>query len=453
MSATSIQTRRGLRVLRQSLMAKPVAITKEDRFPTSKQVVALWREMEAAGTSMPDIFQREDIRDWYRKKFERSLYDFAKWVMGFRDLAPLHRELCEWLTNYKVSRRKLLMIPVGHLKTSIVSKAMPLHILIQPADHDIYFPESYSGQRGRNARLVLGAENKEKAAENLSVMREALESNPFIAWLWPEVVWDRPEDASKWTEHAITVPRTEHSSEPSITALGAETPITGRHYDGIFPDDLATIAAGQSIPVMDRAKTWIKRSFTRLHEPYESLHIGVGTHQGPDDVYIDWEKMSSVETVKRAIEEDGKPIWPQRYTPEVIEKLRADTDAITWSLWYMNRPVGSQWTAMDWSELREYRWVNGTSYGFTMPQALEFEEGQKDNELAEALAMMSNPLARFAHGMGPQPVKGNREGMMRRFFGSGMNSEQREFLKEKYASSPAQTAEKERIETILGGRR
>ena len=146
----------------------------------------------------------------------------------------------------------------------------------------------------------------------------------------------------------------------------------GKHFDGIFPDDLATTKAALSMKSMQRAKTWLDRSWSRLHDPYDSLHIGAGTHQNSDDIYIDWRKMPSVESVVRSIEEPDsegvlQPLWPERYDTEKIAKMRADTDAITWALFYMNQPVSSQWTAMQWSELREFRWVNGAGWGFEMP--------------------------------------------------------------------------------------
>ena len=192
-----------------------VKLTKSDRYPSAKQRNRLWEE-SGLQAEYPDLYMVKDLQEAMRKRAQKSLYWFAKWVLGFRDLAPLHEEMSLWLTDFRKSRRKLMLIPVGHLKTTLVSKSMPLHILIQAPSSDIYFPRTYSGRRGQNARLVLGAENKDKAAENLSVMAENLMTNGFLAWLWPHCVWDGPNDPRVWSAHELEIPRTEiDSGRPS----------------------------------------------------------------------------------------------------------------------------------------------------------------------------------------------------------------------------------------------
>lgn len=441
-------------------MAKKVEQpSKADRGPTPEQMRELYQEMAAAGLEGLCDPAEKVFKPWLKLQAEGDLFFFCRWIMGFKDLGRIHRETCDWLTDFRRTRRKLCMLPVGHLKTTLVSQGLPIHITIQQPASDLYFDGTYTGGRGCNARLVLGNENQKKAAENLSVIKETFETNPWIVWLWPDLVWENFNEAPRWNVEDLVLPRTRTFKEPTFTAFGIENAITGGHYDGIFPDDIATLAAAQSPPVMERAKVWLKRSFTRLHEPYESLHIGVGTHQNTDDVYLEWQRRADMDLRIRAIEEpiDGvlTPIWPERYTPAKLAKLREDTDAITWSLWYMNRPVTAGYSALDWSAIREFRWYGGTNIGNETPFGLTFEESDSDELFKARKEAMKNPLARIAHGIPLSPVKGNREAFIGRFFKS-VDKDQQTHLRDKYGydpehpSGPAQTDAKAAMEYALG---
>lgn len=429
---------------------------KNARLPSREDKVNFYEELSAAGYEMPEPGE-EIFKAWLKEKAEAHLYFFSKWILGFRKLGPLHDQVCTWLSDLSTFRHKLLMLPVGHLKTTIVSHSLPTWLIIQPSDSTLIFPQDYSGGLGRNSRIVLGAENQKKASENLQVNQEILETNPWIVWLWPECVWNDKNDSPRWNNEDLVVPRTRTFREATISAYGVENAITGGHFDAILPDDIATIKAGQSVQVMEGVKTWLKRSYTRLHDRFSSIHIGIGTHQGTDDVYLEWEKRPGVETLKKAIEEkdeDGKliPIWPEEWTPDKITKLKDDTDSITLSLWYYNRPVASGFTALDWQTLREFRWVGGSRTGIEQPFGIEFEEDSTDAEFKRIRESLKNPLTRFANGMEPIKVRGNREQMIRRFFGPTMSNEQVQYFKDKYGDpekSPAQTPGKDAIEWAL----
>ena len=359
-----------------------------------------------------------DFRTWLRGEAERDLFFFAKWIFyqeGDRraKLGAIHREVCRFITDYSTTRRKLLMMPMGHLKTSFCSQALPLHILIQRPEDNIYF----LGKWGCDQRILLGNESEEKCKENLSVVRQHLESNVWLAWLWPHVCWENPKtDSPHWQELKITVPRHVVLPEASVTAIGAQSAIIGRHYEVELLDDIAGAKAGNSWEVMAKVKRFKRITRSRLHSQGESIEIGLGTHQAADDVYVDWQRDLSVETMIRAIEEDGKPLWPENadYSLEGIEKLRSETDPILWALWYMNRPVAAGFTAMDWLVLREFRW--DTQPGW-MSMTVQFDENEIDEHLrVRKVATTASPLMRFAQGMPLERRKG-RALTMKRLFG------------------------------------
>src|SRR6185312_11609888 len=138
--------------------------------------------------------------------------------------------------------------------------------------------------------------------------------------------------------------------EPSIQAVGAETGFLGYHYDVVDLDDIAGIKAGQSPDLMARCKIFKAGAKSRLVDRLKSIMLGIGTHQSPNDVYVDWLKETTVERMVRSIEENGQPLWPEEYSLEKIELLRSETDPILWSLWYLNKPVASGFSALDWEQ-------------------------------------------------------------------------------------------------------
>lgn len=436
--ARRAETKRG--ITRPAGVLREAAKGTITRRPTVEQVDDLVRELEEAGETPPTD---SSLKDWLRVKAEPDLYWFNKWLVLAMDpekgthrgkLGVLHQEMCRFLTEFTVSRRKLLMLPMGHLKTSHASQAMPLHILIQRKESNIYFP----GRDGQELRGLLGNENTEKCVENLSVIRRHLEENVWLAWLWPDVCWENPlRDSPRWTSSWIEVPRKLIASEPSVTAIGADTGLFGRHYDWQVLDDIAGLKAGESYEVMRKAKRFKKGCDTRFHSrAAESpcIQVGVGTHQSNDDVYVDWQKQPGVEVMIRAIEENGAPLWPEEFTLASIEHLRRDTDPIHWALWYMNKPVSSEYTALDWNALREFRFDTEPISVHHHFNELRFDDHEADYQLEiRKAAMSASPLMKLAHGLPLQPVQGNRALMLKRYFGKGSMSEsQADYLRSKY---------------------
>ena len=62
----------------------------------------------------------------------------------------------------------------------------------------------------------------------------------------------------------------------------------------------------------------------------------------------------------RSIEEPDpygvlKPIWPEKYPADLVEKMRESTDQIEWALWYMNKPVPAGYSALQLERLSRVR--------------------------------------------------------------------------------------------------
>jgi hypothetical protein len=257
-----------------------------------------------AGATQPDTAFIEG----FRRQCERSLYAFATGVLGYDFLVPhLHRHVCAWLQRVP-PRRKMLLMPREHGKSTLVPRALPLHSWVQPREANIYLP----GVLGVDTRWLLAGETFDRAKGNLRVCKAHLESNELLRALWPHVVWELPRrDAKVWNDTEFVLPRSQEFAEPSLLAVGVGAAITGIHPDGQIKDDITTEAAANSDVVMQTAIDW--HINTRALSP-RGLEIITATYWAAHDLphVVERDPTVAVNSRFRAIlDDEGHQIWPE----------------------------------------------------------------------------------------------------------------------------------------------
>jgi len=354
--------------------------------------------MIAEGEEPPE--DNEELRLWLKRNAERELWFFSRWILG-NDLlgkGRFHRdEVCPFLTDFSKSRSKLLMLPMTHLKTTVASRSIPLHLIVQPAASNVYFP----GIKGVNTRTLLASENENKSKENLAYVRSHLETNELIWWCWPEVVWENPKDAKRWTDAQIEVPRNAIWAEATVSAVGVKSGFIGRYFDLIIPDDICALEASQNPPMMERARKWRRAARTRFYDKFRGIFLGIGTHwPASEDLYIEWKKEPTVEVMVRSIIEIDemtkreRPLWPEQFPMELIESMRASTDPQEWTCWFMNKPSNRGYTALNWDDLRSFKVVQIEDH-----DVLLFEDSKQDERIALRQQTIARNLGFIVGGM------------------------------------------------------
>jgi hypothetical protein len=312
----------------------------------------------------------------FKRACESDLFCFLDGVLNYWFLDPgWHREVCQWLTRVP-PYRKMLLMPRNHGKTSIVAQGMPLHMLIQPAAANLYFPN----QPGTNLRLVLAGETEEMAIRNLRVIKHALENNTLLRALWPHVCWDNPKkQAQKWSDDTIIVPRDTPFAEPTIRAIGVGGAVTGMHPICLIKDDLTTQRAANEPATMAKAIAWHQDSRALLSNPDTDLEFITGTRWAVYDLpgfIIENDKTVEVNTKWRRIVEDGQLLWPGKYGFEgAIEQLQHE-HGIKFQFLFMNEATGGDATDFTLSDLRSYELRNGV---------IRFTENEQDATLERAI--------------------------------------------------------------------
>jgi hypothetical protein len=323
------------------------------------------------------------VRAW-RERAEASLYFFAVGILGYEFLSPhLHKPICDWLTRVP-PYRKLLIIPRGHGKTTLVGQSLPLHVWVQPRATNLYFP----GQPGSAARVLLVGETEQRATDHLRVIQAHLESNELLRALWPHLAWTNPRrQARKWNDTELIVPREREWPDPSLRAIGVGGATTGAHPNVLVKDDLTTERAANEPSTMANAILWHTNSRALLASPATDLEFITCTRWAVNDLpghVMDHDPTVEVNTDWRTITDGDTPIWPEHPTygaPGAIAALMAEFGT-RFPLLYQNSVVDSGLVDFAAAELRRFE-LQGDS--------LHFSEDDRDTALATS---MNAPQAR-----------------------------------------------------------
>ena len=252
-----------------------------------------------------------------KKAAENSLFYFIDGILGtepgFDQLSPvLHLDCCTFLQN-PLKKRKLMMIPRDHFKSTLL-KGMVLHFLIQPKDDNCYFP----GKLGTETCMLIGFDAMENATKFVSVVQHVIEHHAMFKHFWPHV---RP--GARWTQTVFNLERNVHFGEATLEAVSINSPIASRHVDVFFKDDIFTFKAMIEPPTAEKTVLWHQSSISVFRQNNYSFEIVAGTPWAQNDVYtFIMQKQKYFDIYHRAVVENGQPIFPERYTLEDIDQVR-----------------------------------------------------------------------------------------------------------------------------------
>lgn len=303
----------------------------------------------------------EEIRQLVRQRCKNDLWFFCYHSLEFADINnPLHKDMCRrWQTNKK-KRYSLWLYPRGHLKTSLFSEGGLLHDFINDP----------------NQRCLLLSAKMENAEDILKNIKSYVETRPIFRWLFPEYCYDLADPVkakrAKWLSDRIDFPCSIYAGrkEGNILIAGIEMSVVSKHFDIIQGDDIVNDENVSTRQYRNKIDDKMKDILQLRHDPSTSIVRLIGTRWHEDDHYgrkIKQERAyrksqlekgeevvpryyinvrSIIEPVKegqKGLEIVGRknvlPIWPERYTPEVIEELRQENGSYVFSCQHMNDPV------------------------------------------------------------------------------------------------------------------
>jgi hypothetical protein len=249
-----------------------------------------------------------------RRRDTASGFDGFVWAWNNhqgRGTPALHTEMATWLQQaWDGGRRRLLLLVFRDAGKSTLVGLFCAWLLSRDANLRI---------------LVLSAEGA-LAAKMTRNVRRVIELHPMTRHLLPE----RRE---QWASDQITVRRGLNHRDPSLLARGIGANITGSRADVVVCDD---------VEVPNTTGTPDKRASLRerLREMGFVLVPGgaqlyVGTPHSYYSIYADEPRAEAGEDAPfldgfdrltlPLLDAEGRSRWPERFTPEAVERLRAES--------------------------------------------------------------------------------------------------------------------------------
>lgn len=329
---------------------------------------------------------------------KRTFMDIIGFHGGASQFGECHWDLVNWQESWEGEhRRDLIIMPRGHLKTTI---ATVLDIL-----HSLYV--------NPNLRIFIGSAN---SSLSKAIMREIM-SNFADQWLQDNVWNNRPHfdgrmipildsygriqrnrqqqesardsggdfDPSEldtnedkkviWRQDiGIQLVRTDKLKEPSVVVGSSESPSTGFHYDKLYFDDIINFDNYDKPEKVERLDIWRDDMFNVLDDCFydedlekrlfdctrsasyrkimkQYCYVGgdvtaVGTRYFKHDWYaklidkpengfrVYWQNI-----YKNGIDADGGYLWHERWNERIEKNRRASTSKKNFHAQYLNRIV------------------------------------------------------------------------------------------------------------------
>ena len=268
---------------------------------------------------------KEDLEQlWWeneRKRLQTDLFYLCTEYLGYTDLnKSLHGPICDQLEKWK---DVLILTPRGHLKSSLITIGKTIQFVLN----------------NQNIRIKIVNASYDKATEFLAEIKLHLQDERMVN-LFPEILYENPAGESDlWRENKINVKRTKIVSSATVEILGIMTGNIGKHCDIIIFDDLHDDKNTKTAELIKVVKQRY-RLYLSVLEP-RGLRINVGTRWKKEDQYGDLLK-SGIKCIRREDIEDGKVIFPEKFTEEILRAIKIELGSHFYYLQYKNRVLSDE---------------------------------------------------------------------------------------------------------------
>lgn len=286
-----------------------------------------------------------------RKRALENTWYFTKVICGFDKLVPeTHGPLCKFLDTC-TARVRLVQMPRSHFKSTITTICHKLKMAL--ADPSLRF-------------LIVG-DTGPNAQKHLAKIKNLVESNQLIHWLFPDRIWDDTGRATSWSKEALFFPQDENGTlanhgEPTFDAIGAGGAVVSRHYNVIDADDLIGEDDAYSEAEMSRKIDWFSGIESLFVPPLSETLLDIpSTYWRTDDIYAFAEEffgkgekpvvtgpysyqVGELAVFRRGNIEDGKPIFPEEkggFPMSFYERLR-EKNPERYAAQYSNNPKSAE---------------------------------------------------------------------------------------------------------------
>lgn len=340
-------------------------------------------KLDKAQSSMVNL-PSDKIREM-RIRCKHDLFYLSSAILGYNKLSTnLHGDLCTWLKQTEKSRFREVLLPRGHYKSTIVTQAHTIQIVLPDDLGDCPWPQNL----GPNCRVLIAHETQEMASGFLYAITQQFTSNPLLMGLFPECV-PNPK-FQRINKSQLDLPRSQIWAEPTIDTMGVGARSQGRHYNYMKLDDLIGDKARDSKVEMQGAKEWFNNIQSFFSDFKNDKLDVIGTRWAVDDLYAHINEMygPKIEIYTRAVEEYNpvtkkkESIFPEVFPLEELATLRKDKKVF--NAQYLNDPKeGNVRFQEDW---KRYFFWNATEEQIKRGDARQIhlaKKNRKDDEFID----------------------------------------------------------------------
>lgn len=325
------------------------------------------------------ILELEAIKkELQSRKYTSDLFLFNHEVLRVQDqgvLAPFHEELCDFVMDDK-SRKKLILVPRGHLKSTLVTVG---YSLLRIA-------------KNPSVRILIANATYDMACAFVSQIKKHLSTNPNFK----DIFGDLATNADKWSENMITVPAETSFAkrEATVTAYGIGGNLVSQHYDLIIMDDLVNRDMINTPEQIQKTILFYKDALDLLEPNGKMIIIGTRWHQA--DLYgwiMDKENSEQVwknfevffrkaYTGNLETGEDFQAVFPQKFTREYLQNLKMEKGPYEFNTQYQNEVINREDAKFkeDWFQVvleDELKWRNIQYYTMVDPAIGQLKTSDK----------------------------------------------------------------------------
>ena len=302
---------------------------------------------------------------------------------GWKNFGECHAELVDFVTQpqtyeqaqqklafegdeYEAALRRLVLMPRGHLKSTITTILYTLW--------RIY--------RNPNIRILVACHKQDLSFSFIRALRVQFE-NPALEEVWnkrphiPGALLPKLQAKTRdrnlnfnteaedkkviWNNVALQVVRQLNAPEPTVYAASVGASVTGQHYDLVIFDDLINFDNTESESKKTRVEEWIQDIESVLNPPTVTVIEGrdgfvlpeilggelivTGTRYAVDDYYgqiIERQEELGFKVHSRNIYKNGQDdsegyLWHERRTKAYFTQLQARTSPRRFASQYLNQ--------------------------------------------------------------------------------------------------------------------
>jgi len=334
------------------------------------------------------------------EKRKKALTDFWEFVdlIGFHggkgQFSKCHKDLMSWALDGERASRRLVLMPRGHYKSTLLAVGRTLWRIYQNPNIRIFVGSADFGLSKSIIREIKTYLEDEELQEKVWNNRPHKKGRlvPLMDKLGKQRRNVQDTEASDkkvvWRADAIQVVRDDILKEPTVVAGSVGATATGFHYDEIIFDDIVTFDNIDTEPKRDKLFRWVHdmesvldtRQFDEeLYQRYEDIahsnflkgkfkencYLGdtvivVGTRYDPEDYYqhiIDNQNALGFEVYERNIYVNGSDntdgyIFPEKFNENLENRLRASMSERRFASQYLNRIITPGTQVLSWESIK-----------------------------------------------------------------------------------------------------